>query len=75
MENIQPRAGDNIKDFSAVNMWYERLDERYNFSLRSVILPLLTSDNQIWLETLQPPYWRGIENELDNNRSTFSGKI
>ena len=31
MENIQPRAGDNIKDFTSVNMWYERLDERFNF--------------------------------------------
>ena len=22
MQNIQPRAGDNIKDFTAINMWY-----------------------------------------------------
>ena len=66
MENIQPRAGDNIKDFNAINMWYERLDERYNFSLGSAILPLLTSDNLKQLETLEPPYLphhKGIINE------------
>ena len=28
LRNIQPMAGDNIKDFSAINMWYERLDKR-----------------------------------------------
>ena len=66
MENIQPRAGDNIKDFTAVNMWYERLDERYNFSLGSAILPLLTTDNLEHLETLDPPYLqqhKGVINE------------
>ena len=37
MHNIQPMSGDNIKDFTAVNMWYERLDKRYNFSLGPAI--------------------------------------
>ena len=40
MHTIQPRAGDNIKDFTAINMWYQRLEERYNFSLGPNILPL-----------------------------------
>ena len=56
MHNIQPRAGDNIKDFTAVNIWYQRLDERYNFSLDSVLLSLMTSDERTQLETLMPPY-------------------
>ena len=43
MHNIQPNAGDNIKDFTVINMWYKRLDERYNFSLGPAILPLITS--------------------------------
>merc|ERR1719150_1391143 len=43
MHNIQPRAGDNIEDFTAINMWYQRLDERYNFSLGSVLLPSMNS--------------------------------
>ena len=67
MQNIQPRAGDNIKDFTAINMWYERLDERYNFSLGPNILPMLTSDNLTQFEVLDPPYLRhnkGVVNEL-----------
>ena len=64
--NIQPRAGDNIKDFTAIDMWYERLDKRYNFSLGSNILPLLTTDNLEHLETFDPPYLqqhKGVINE------------
>ena len=76
MENIQPRAGDNIKDFTAINMWYERLDERYNFSLGSNILPLMTTDNLRQLETLDPPYLqqhKGVINE--HKMSELFGKI
>ena len=56
MHNIQPRAGDNMKDFTAIDMWYERLDERYNFSLGPAILPLLTSKNLTQLAALDLPY-------------------
>ena len=56
MHNIQPRAGDNIKDFTAINMWYQRLDERYNFSLVEAILPLMTTDKLELLTMLDPPY-------------------
>ena len=56
MENIQPRAGDNIKDFTSINMWYKRLDQRYNFSLGPAILPMLTTDNLMHLTMLDPPY-------------------
>ena len=56
MHNIQPRAGDNIKDFTAINMWYQRMDERYTFSLHSSILPLMTSDEVKQLLTLEPPF-------------------
>ena len=76
MENIQPRAGDNIKDFTAVNMWYERLDERYNFSLGSNILSLLTSNDLEQLEALEPPYLKhhqGFNNELI--MSSLFGKL
>ena len=55
MHNIQPRAGDNIKDFTAINMWYQRLDERYNFSLGYAVLPLMTTDNLRELANLKPP--------------------
>ena len=61
MHNIQPRAGDNIKDFTAINMWYQRLDERYNFSLGEAILPLMTTDSLIKLATLDPPFLQNRE--------------
>ena len=76
MHNIQPRAGDNIKDFTAINMWYERLDERYNFSLGSNILPLLTTDNLKQLKTLTPPFLKAVVNDAQNdNISRLVGKI
>ena len=78
MENIQPRAGDNIKDFTAINMWYERLDERYNFSLGSNIFPLMTSDNLKQLAMLDPPFMNKINSRINdvkfNNMASISGK-
>ena len=76
MHNIQPRAGDNIKDFTAINMGYQRLDERYNFSLGPNILPMLTSDNLAHLVTLNPPYLKNLdtsihEDSYDNVSSLF----
>ena len=59
MHNIQPRAGDNIKDFTAINMWYQRLDERYNFALGAAILPLMTTDSLTQLEALDSPFLQG----------------
>ena len=78
LRNIQPMAGDNIKDFTAINMWYERLDERYNFSLGPNILPLMTSDNLEQLETLDPPFMKdlktGIKDTEFGNMFTLFGK-
>ena len=78
MHNIQPRSGDNIKDFTAINMWYQRLDERYNFSLGSAILPLMTSDNLEQLETVDPPFMKEIKALVNDtqyeNLSALSGK-
>ena len=37
-------------------MWYERLSERYNFSLGSNIFGLLTTDDLVDLVELDPPY-------------------
>ena len=73
MHNIQPRAGDNIKDFAAINMWFQRLDERYNFSLGKAILPLMTPSNMNQMEMLASLF------EFDGTSgheevSTISGK-
>ena len=75
MHNIQPRAGDNIKDFTAINMWYQRLDERYNFSIDSVLLPLLNSKSLAELGMLDPPFMKNIEKTIDAKRSAVIGKI
>merc|ERR1712012_402290 len=65
MHNIQPNAGDNIKDFTAINMWYQRLEKRYNFSVVSAILPLMTSDELAQLESLSPPF---MKNKIINEQ-------
>ena len=76
--NIQPRAGDKIKDFTAINMWYERLDKRYNFSLGPNILPMLKSDSLTQLATLDPPYLdnykAAIKKHQYDNMSSLFGK-
>ena len=73
MHNIQPRAGDNIKDFTAINMWYQRLDERYNFSLGPNILPLMTTDSLTKLEALDPPFLKNYNDAHSNNMSALIG--
>ena len=79
IHNIQPRAGNNVKDFNAINMWYERLDERYNFSLGSNILPLMTSDNLEQLKTLEPPFMKDFTASTNGRQyatiSSLYGKI
>ena len=75
MHNIQPRAGDNIKDFTAINMWYQRLDERYNFSLGPNILPLWNPKSLAKLERLEPPFMKKVNNTIDAKRSAVIGKI
>ena len=61
MHNIQPRAGDNIKDFTAINMWYQRLDERFNFSLGPIIFPLMTTAQLTQLAVLNFPLLQKYE--------------
>ena len=64
MHNIQPRAGHNIEDFTAVNMWYKRLDKRYDFSLGSSILGLMTTEKLKQLKTLDPPYLENYKESI-----------
>ena len=75
IHNIQPRAGDNIKDFNAINMWYERLDERYNFALASAILGLQTSESLDQLAAFDPPYLREYRDTINKqDMSVLFGK-
>ena len=73
MHNIQP--SNNIEDFTAINMWYERLDKRYNFSLGPAIIGLMTSDNLVELTELDPPYLMKDYIDLDDNITTLFGNI
>ena len=75
MHNIQP--ANNLIDFSAINMWYERLDKRYNFSLGPAILSMLTSATLLELSKLDPPYlkdYKDLNEEKYDNLSSLFGK-
>ena len=56
MNSIQPRVGDTIKDFTAINMWFEELDKRYNFSIGPIVAALSTSEQLKQLKKLDPPF-------------------
>ena len=73
LHNIQPN--NNVEDFTAINMWYERLEERYNFSLGPAIIGLMTSDNLMELSKLDPPYLMKDYKDLDGNITILFGKI
>ena len=75
MHNIQPRAGDNIKDFTAIYMWYQRLDERYNFSLGPVLLSMLDSKSIQDLVLLEPPFLEELNKVINASVAAIFGKI
>ena len=79
LHSIQPKADKSTLDFAAVNMWYERLDKRYNLSFGPVILPLVTTEHLTQLAKLDPPYLKDFKANIDDhqphNISTVFGKI
>ena len=75
MHNIQPLAGDKITDFTAINMWYDRLDARYNFSLGTSILGLMSTDQLNQMGQLDPPYLKDYKDYINfDNMTLFFGK-
>ena len=56
LQNMQPRSKGDVKDFSAINMWYRQLDQTYNFSLGPVIMALSTTEEVEELTELDAPY-------------------
>ena len=62
MHNIQPRAADRIRDFTAINNWYRFLDGRFNLSLGPAIFNIFTSEELAKLGALQPPFLDDKEN-------------
>ena len=64
MNSIQPRAGDTIQDFTAINMWYEELDRRYNFTIGPIVAALLTSEQLKQLKGLNPPFLYNVSDKI-----------
>ena len=40
LNNLQPRVGDKLDDLTAMNMWFEHLDKKLNFSLGPLVAGL-----------------------------------
>ena len=64
MHNLQPRAVNNIKDFTAMNMWFEHLSKRYSFSIGPSIIAMSTTEQLLNLAKLDPPYLREYQNAI-----------
>ena len=56
INNIAPRAGNWIQDFSSINMWYHKLDLIYNFDLGPALAAFSTTKEQEMLRKLKPPF-------------------
>ena len=67
MHNLQPMTKDTIADFTAINMWYDRLDQRYNFSLGPEILGLLKSNDLAEIAKLDPPYLKKYSKQIHDS--------
>ena len=75
MHNIQPLADDRITDFTAINMWYDRLNVRYNFSLGPSILGMMSTEQLKQMAQLDPPYLKDYKDDSNyDNMTLFFGK-
>ena len=58
MNSVAPKADKTVQeDLSSVNMWYNKLDDIFRFSLASALSPLSSTKQQRQLSTLKPPFW------------------
>ena len=63
LQNMQPKAGSILEDFSAMNKWYHQLERRYNFSSLGHIVNALSSEEQLErLRKLNSPFGKEINN-------------
>ena len=70
MNNIAPRADKNIKDFSAVNLWYTRLDGIFNFELAPVLDVFSTTQQQRSMRDSNPPFLTHGTSLIDEKQET-----
>ena len=64
--SLLPKSGNNIKDFTPLNMWYEALDQKYNFSLGTTIFGLVTTDGLAQLTKHDLPFLKMFKTTLKN---------
>ena len=62
MNNMQPRVGDKLDDLTAMNMWFEHLDKKLNFSLGPLLIGLSSTSQLKRLKELNPPFLRKYAN-------------
>ena len=63
LQSIQPKAGNILENFSAMNKWYHQLERRYNLSTLGLIVNALSSNEQLkGLNQLNSPFGRKINN-------------
>ena len=74
MNSIQPRAGNTIQDFTAVNLWYDRLDQMYNFSIFPIIAALSTNSQLGQMRNLEPPYMKATNGSAMSNGQNENNK-
>ena len=65
MNNIQPRVGHNLLDLTPMNMWFEHLDEKLNFSLGPLLIALSTTKELKRLKVVDPPFLRRHTDIMD----------
>ena len=64
--SLLPKPGNIIKDFTALNMWYEALGQKYNFSLGPTILGLVTTDGLDQLAKHDVPFFKKYKTYVKN---------
>ena len=64
--SLIPGAGSNIKDLTPLNIWYEALGQRYNFSLGPIILGFMTTDRLAQLAKLDVPFLKEYKTYVQN---------
>ena len=79
MNNIKPRADEKIQDFSSIDLWYQKLDEVYNFALGPVLAAFSTTKQLRTMRTLKPPFLMSVDNKDEDGQnckgdSCLSGK-
>ena len=56
VNSLKAKRGNDIDDYTAINLWYKELDARYNLSLGPTVIALSTSEQLDQLAKFDLPY-------------------